>query len=193
MVSVNVNHTGHSGGFSGLVSRIEKLSKKRIMVGIPEKNTARQNEKINNAQLLYILSHGVRKKGMRNEMQPNLDAGMKYSAAFQLYLMTHGSPLWHVPPRPVLEPAIEAHKDAIAQLFSAVVKAACKNDPVALRDAMINLGEAATGYCRDWFSDPRNGWAPNSPVTIARKGSARPMVDTGTMRKAITYVVRDTP
>ena len=193
MVTVNVNHTGNSGGFSGLVSRIQKLRKKRLMVGIPERKTARQNEEINNAQLLYILSHGVRKKGMRNEMQPNLDAGMKYSAAFQLYLMTHGSPLWHVPPRPVLEPAIEAHKDAISQLFSAVVKAVCKGDEAAANRAMIVCGLAAQNYCRDWFSDPRNGWAPNSPVTIARKGSARPMVDTGTMRKAITYVVRDTP
>lgn len=191
MVTVDVRHTGQSGGVVGLVERIQKLRKKRIMVGIPEQKTARNNEEINNAQLLYILSHGVRKKSMRDEMQPNIDAGMKYSAAFQLYLMTHGSPLWHSPPRPVLEPAIEAHKDAIARLFSAVVKAACKGDESAANRAMIVCGLAAQNYCRDWFTDPRNGWAPNSPRTIKLKGSARPMIDTGTMRKAITYVVRD--
>ena len=191
MVTVNVRHTQRNGGFAGLVNRVQNLKKKRIMVGISEKEAAREGEEINNAQLLYILSHGVRKKSMRDEMQPNIDAGMKYSLAYQMYIMAHGSPLWHSPPRPVLEPAIEAHKDAISQLFKMVMLAACKGDQTALRNAIINCGTAAQNYCRDWFSDPRNGWAPNSPVTIALKGSARPMVDTGTMRKAITYVVRD--
>ena len=92
MVTVDVRHTGQSGGVVSLVERIQKLRKKRIMVGIPEQKTARKDEEINNAQLLYILSHGVRKKSMRDEMQPNIDAGMKYSAAYQLYIMSHGSP-----------------------------------------------------------------------------------------------------
>ena len=44
-----------------------------------------------------------------------------------------------------------------------------------------------------WFENPQNGWPPNSPRTIRRKGSDQPLVDTGEMRKAITYVVRDKP
>lgn len=191
MVTVNIEHTGHAGGLHGLISRIEKLRKRKLMVGIPEKNNVRDEEGINNAQLLYILSHGVRRKRMREEMQPKLDAGMKYSAAYQLYIMSHGSPLWQIPPRPVLEPALEAHADAIGKLFAAVIKAACKGDEKAMKRAMDVCGIAAQNYCRDWFTDPRNGWPPNSPITIARKKSARPMIDTGTMRKAITYVVRD--
>ena len=191
MVTVNVKHTENAGGFNGLVSRLQKLKKRRLMVGIPEKKAARQNEHINNAQLLYILSHGVRKKSMRDEMQPKLDAGMKYSAAYQLYIMSHGSPLWQIPPRPVLEPAIEAHKDAIVELFNAVIKAAARGNPEATDRAIHRCGMAAQNYCRDWFTDPRNGWPPNSPRTIAMKGSARPLIDTGTMRKAITYVVEE--
>ena len=35
-------------------------------------------------------------------------------------------------------------------------------------------------------------WEPNSPRTIARKGEdARPLIDTGHMLNAVTYVVRD--
>jgi hypothetical protein len=191
MVTVNVRHTENAGGFNGLVDRLKKLKKRRLMVGIPEQKAARQGEPINNAQLLYILSHGVRKKSMRDEMQPKIDAGMKYSAAYQLYIMSHGSPLWQIPPRPVLEPAIEAHKDAISKLFHAVIKAAAKGDEAALQKAMSVCGLAAQNYCRAWFTDPRNGWPPNSPCTIKMKKSARPLIDTGTMRKAITYVVRD--
>ena len=191
MVTVNVQHTAQNGGLDGLISRIEKLKRKRIMVGIPEQKAARQGEPINNAQLLYILSHGVRKKSMRQEMQPKIDAGMKYSAAYQLYIMSHGSPLWQIPPRPVLEPALEAHADAIGELFQAVVKAACRGDEAAMQRAMNVCGMAAQNYCRDWFTDPRNGWPPNSPLTIKEKGSERPLIDTGTMRKAITYVIRE--
>lgn len=193
MVTVNVAHTGRSGGLSGLLSRVQNLKKKRIMVGIPEKKAPREGEEISNAQLLYILSHGVRRKSMREEMQPNIDAGMKYSVAYQLYIMSHGSPLWQIPPRPVLEPALEYHKDAIGKLFAAVIKAACKGDEAALKVAMDRCGLAAQNYSRDWFTNPRNGWPPNSPRTIKEKGSARPLIDTGIMRKAITYVVRDVP
>ena len=191
MVTVNVKPTYNSGGFEGLFDRLRKLKSRRILVGIPEQKAARQGEPINNAQLLYILSHGVRKKSMRDEMQPKLDAGMKYSAAYQLYIMSHGSPLWQIPPRPVLEPAIEANKDAIVELFNAVIKAAARGNPEATDRAIHRCGMAAQNYCRDWFTDPRNGWPPNSPRTIAMKGSARPLIDTGTMRKAITYVVEE--
>ena len=31
----------------------------------------------------------------------------------------------------------------------------------------------------------------NSPVTIARKGSSKPLIDTGRMRRAVTYKVED--
>ena len=174
-----------------MLNRLRNLKSRRILVGIPEENGSRDDEGINNAQLLYILSHGVRRKSMRAEMQPKLDAGMKYSAAYQLYIMSHGSPLWQIPPRPVLEPALEAHADAIGKLFAAVIRAACKGDEEATQRAIHRCGMAAQNYCRDWFTDPRNGWPPNSPVTIMLKKSARPMIDTGTMRKAITYVVRE--
>ena len=36
---------------------------------------------VNNAELLYLHTHGVRSSEMRAEMQKNTDAGMKYSAA----------------------------------------------------------------------------------------------------------------
>lgn len=52
-------------------------------------------------------------------------------------------------------------------------------------------GMEGQNSARDWFEDPRNGWAPNSPVTIALKGSERPLVDTGELRKSITYVVKE--
>lgn len=34
-----------------------------------------------------------------------------------------------------------------------------------------------------------NGWPPNAPSTIAQKGSDRPLIDTGELRKSVAYVV----
>ncbi|SEQ64440.1 hypothetical protein SAMN05216522_10511 [Rosenbergiella nectarea] len=33
-------------------------------------------------------------------------------------------------------------------------------------------------------------WAPNDPYTVARKGSNKPLIDTGVMLNSITYAIR---
>lgn len=32
-------------------------------------------------------------------------------------------------------------------------------------------------------------WAPNAPITIARKGSAMPLIDTGQLRNSISHII----
>ena len=123
MVNVKVIQTMKP--FSSITKKLSALTRKRVLVGIQAKDSSRDiGDKINNAELLYILSHGVRKKSMREEMQKNIDAGMKYSAAHSLYIQSHGSPLWQIPPRPVLEPAIEDSKEPIAKQLKMSYKAA---------------------------------------------------------------------
>lgn len=34
-------------------------------------------------------------------------------------------------------------------------------------------------------------WTPNSPRTIAKKRSSKPLIDSGSMNKYVTYVIRD--
>ena len=56
-------------------------------------------------------------------------------------------------------------------------------------------GMRAQNVCRAWFTNPKNGWPPNSPRTAARKrakGSTdpKPLIDTGELRKSITYFIK---
>ena len=51
-------------------------------------------------------------------------------------------------------------------------------------------GMKAQNVVRAWFVNPKNNWPPNSPATIAAKGSDRPLIDTAEMRKSITYVIK---
>lgn len=169
---------------------LDELAKKQVYVGIPEgsERPGEQGQPITNAQLLYVHTHGIRKKVMRDEMNPKVESGEStYSQAYQMWIHTHGSPLWHAPPRPVLEPAIEHSKEIIsAQLQKALQAALDGQDYMPELEKAGMLGQNAA---RDWFTNPANGWAPNAPSTIKEKGSDRPLVDQGEMRKAITYVI----
>ena len=106
-----------------------------------------------------------------------------------LFIFSNGSPLRRIPPRPVIEPAIEANKEPIDAELQQAVSAAAENDPEGVMRAMNRAGMVAANAAKQWFFDSRNGWAPNKPSTIARKGSEQPGIDTGQMRRAITYVV----
>lgn len=179
-------------GIKAVIARLKALTRKEVYVGIPQENSSREKgDSINNAELLYIHTHGVRKKEMREDMQSNLDSGMKYSEAHALFIQEHGSPMWHVPPRPVLEPAIEDSKEAIGKQLAMASKNAMDGKVVAAEQSLGKAGMVAQNAARAWFENPKNGWAPNSPKTIAQKGSAIPLVDTNEMRKSITYVIRE--
>ncbi len=177
-----------------LANAVSALAKKEVLVGIPAEHSSRQtpsDDNINNAELLYIQSHGVRKAEMRAEMQKHIDAGKKYSEAHSLYIQSHGSPLWHIPPRPVLEPSIEASKAPIAKQLQGAAVAAIDGNQQEVDNALHRAGIVAENAAKAWFENPQNGWPPNSPKTIAQKGSDSPLIDTGEMRKAITHVVRE--
>lgn len=107
-----------------------------------------------------------------------------------LFIHTNGSPIRNIPPRPVIKPALKNSKDDINRYRMRILKSAVRGEFNEARDDMERLGLKAQKVCRNWFDNPENGWAPNSPATIARKGSDRPLIDTGELRKSITYVVR---
>lgn len=190
MVNAKVEHKEYNGGIAGLFARLRGLQKRHIYVGIPQAANNRKDEEIGNAELLYIHTHGIRRRPMIEEMDQNMARGLKYSAAFSLYIQSHGSPLWHSPPRPVIEPALAANKVRIAAKFKKIYQATASADGDGVERAITRTGLLAQDVCQKWFDDPRNNWPANSPITIAKKKSDKPLIDTDAMRKAITYVVR---
>lgn len=177
-------------GVPELLKALDELRNNEVLVGIPEDKSSRKKEIIRNSELLYIHTHGIRRKSMRQEMQETMDGGSPYSEAYQLYIQEHGSPLWASPPRPVLEPAIEHRKDWIAEQLSKAAEAALDGNVKGVQDGLHKAGQVAENAARDWFTDPTNGWAPNSPETIKLKGSDKPLINTDQMRKSITHVLR---
>lgn len=170
---------------------LDGLNRLQVYVGVPEANSGRKKGKdLNNAQLAFILTNGVRSGGMKAEMD---QSGKPYGAALALYLHTHGSPLYRVPPRPIIEPAIEAkgNREAILAQLKKAGEALLDGRKIEAIRFLHLAGQEAENRCRAWFTDPRNNWPPNAPSTVKRKGSSQPNIDTAQLRRSITHVVEE--
>ena len=192
MVNGTATITKSGRGFTSMIKKLEELTHKEVLVGIPQEKASRPNgDDVNNAELLYLHTHGVRAPQMRAEMKENIDKGMLYSAAHSLYVQTHGSPAYAIPPRPVLQPAIKDSREAIGKQIAVAYRAAMQGDMAGADRGLELAGMVAANAARGWFENPKNKWPPNSARTIKAKGSNMPLIDTGEMRKSITYVIRD--
>ena len=149
--------------------KLRKLENSEVYVGIPAEKTTRR-EALKGAASLDHLNN-----------------------ASLLFIHTHGSALNNIPARPVIEPAIEDpenRKHVVLELGDAA-KAVFDADPALATRHLKRAGMLASNAARAWFTNSRNSWAANSPATIARKGSDKPLIDTGQLRRAITSVVAE--
>lgn len=171
-----------------ILRSLNDLSKKTVCIGVPD-STEHNDDKITNAELMYIHTNGARDTEMIHAMQHDIDTGMPYSEAHELYVHENGSPLWNIPPRPILEPAMENGKEQMADLMKDVAIDALEGKNV--QSGLEKVGLQGQNIARGWFTNPSNNWAANSKETVNKKGSDRPLVDSGELRKSITYVVKD--
>ncbi|WP_427112434.1 hypothetical protein [Megasphaera sueciensis] len=188
--TVTVKKVKMSGNLQEALSHITQNS---VYVGIPSDQNERNDkeDEINNAELLFIQENGARAPEVIASMDETMKKGFSYKEAHALYIREHGSLLMRIPPRPVLEPSIEANKDKIGKLIGGAYKSALDGNPQAYEANLNKAGMLAVNCAKAWFEDPQNGWPPNAPSTIKQKGSTKPLIDTGTLRKAITYVIRE--
>ncbi len=192
MFSTNTKLNSSGPGSKDVLASLKDLSASQVFVGIPEARAPRKKGQITNAALAFIHTHGARQADMRRVMGAmRINKGLNYSQALALYIHTRGSPLWQIPPRPIIEPAIEdkTNRDLIDKELQAAAKAALGGNKSLMMTHMRRAGLTAQNAVKAWFTNPKNHWAPNAPSTIKRKGSSRPLVDTGALRQSITYVV----
>lgn len=174
---------GRKSGAAALDARLKTLSKLVAYVGVPASSSR--------SRKTQLLSMATAAKGTKKRKRLEKAAESDLNNAETLFLLSKGSPLRNQPPRPVLEPAIQAegNRQGIAAELAQSVKANLAGDKAASMKSMQRAALAGQNAARKWFTDPRNNWAPNAPSTIARKGSDRPGIDTGATRAAIVGIV----
>jgi hypothetical protein len=93
-----------------------------------------------------------------------------------------------IPERPFLHNAMADHR---SEYRGHMKKAAAKilKGQTALHTVLAKLGVLAQGHIQGEITNLSS--PPNSPVTVALKGSSNPLIDTGEMRQAVTWKVDD--
>jgi hypothetical protein len=135
-----------------------------------------------------------------------------------MFIHTNGSPIRHIPARPVIEPAIMAdgNRQPIAEELKEAAAAFLQKEPEQVLRHMNRAGMIGQNAAKSWFNDSRNNWPPEKRATVLRKlrkarGKTRKaaleaiegmdeignvpgvntmLIDTGALRQAIKYVVR---
>jgi hypothetical protein len=169
-----------------LADSLAALTKQQVLVGIPA-TTAQDRTN----DLLKALGSA---RGRRKARLMKLATKSVINNAELLFIHTNGSPLRHIPARPVIEPAIEdsTNKALIVAQLELAAQAAVEGRKDQVTRLLKLAGTVAEVAVRGWFTNPKNHWAPNVPSTIRAKGSDKPLIDTGELRKSITYVVEQT-
>jgi hypothetical protein len=144
-----------------LAAALRKLQQSAVYIGIPADRSLCTIGEITNAQLLYLQSHG--------------------------------SPLQNIPARPVIEPAIESpdNRSRISAELRQASQAALQADLESMHQHLERAGQLGEKAAKSYFTSPLNHWAPDAPSTIEEKGSDKPLIDTGELRRSITHVVKD--
>ena len=93
-----------------------------------------------------------------------------------------------IPARPFMNAAIDNHVDEISAFIFKRLRAVVRGS-IDAQMALNQIGSKCKGITQ---SEIRDGdWVPNSPATIRRKGSSKPLIDTGTMRQSVMYIVKE--
>ena len=93
----------------------------------------------------------------------------------------------HIPSRPFMRSAIDNNQNSIVRVARKEVEAIIDGEQDA-RMAAIGVGLHIEGLIKKNFVV--GDFAPLAKSTIKRKGSSRPLIDTGHLRQSIRYVIR---
>lgn len=84
-----------------------------------------------------------------------------------------------IPSRPFMRQALDNHDVEVTKLVQKAMQKEAVNEILGM------IGDGIAKLMRDEIDN--GDFVPNSPATIAAKGSDKPLVDTGTMRESIAY------
>jgi hypothetical protein len=104
------------------------------------------------------------------------------------YIHEYGAPEANIPERPFLVVGVESALPAVTKVMKDGAKAALTGRDTA-KQTLNTVGLVAQGAVQKKIVD--GPFVPNAPGTVQRKGSDRPLIDTGALRQAVSYVIED--
>lgn len=99
-----------------------------------------------------------------------------------------GVPEKGIPERSFMRSTASEEADNLGRLAKIQI-AECLRDETSAHDAFATVGAYLQGKIVDKITD--GDFEPNTEATVNRKKSSKPLIDTGQLRGAITYEVRE--
>lgn len=103
-----------------------------------------------------------------------------------MFIHENGSPLHHLPARPVLKMTIEYGNTLIKSVMQKALKAYVSNGITGLENELNKLCIRMENYAREIIYSNDGRLAPNAPSVAARKKGNHPLFDTGQLARSIT-------
>lgn len=89
------------------------------------------------------------------------------------------------PARPFMKQSFENHEDELQAVCDEAMKMIKKGGTA--QQALNKIGVLCKALVQSEIRD--GNFVPNAPSTIKKKGSDKPLIDTGTMRQSVQYVI----
>jgi hypothetical protein len=101
-------------------------------------------------------------------------------------VMNKDNTAWFIPPRPFVRGWADVKRELITKTEEKLGKLVTSGKLDA-NTAIRRLGEYGQSGVKSYI---RNGdFTPNADSTVAKKGSSKPLIDTGTLRNSIRYQI----
>jgi hypothetical protein len=88
-----------------------------------------------------------------------------------------------------MRPGVENGRAEAVAIFRDAARRSLAGDLGAIEQGLNLAGLVLVGAIQDKIV--AGPFEPLRPATIRRKGSSRPLIDTGQMRQAVSYVIRE--
>ena len=135
-----------------------------------------------------FVENGKRKKDIKKSKSSDT-VKLGINNAELMYIHENGSPLNHIPKRPVLKMTIDyAKKYLLKDTLAKAVKSYVENgfDLKAYERELTKMCLKMENYARDIIYSNDGRLAPNTPNVARRKKGNHPLFDTGQLARSIT-------
>jgi hypothetical protein len=171
MLRPNISITDKDFGFKKFRKELDELNGGFVLVGFPNSAEPGQPKQVGSGGKPYENMSEVNRVATWNE--------------FGVPGPCKNGKQWKNPPRPFFRSAIDGNREALKN-FKEKVYGLFLLRRLSPAMALDEVGLWMQAKIRQ--SILKGGWTPNAPSTKKRKGSSKPLVDTGQMVNSVTFV-----
>ena len=119
--------------------------------------------------------------GIPESKNSNVEGAGQFNLASLAAVLEFGNQ--HIPSRPFLRQTLAENQQKYTALFAEGINNGEDYAALMNKIALIAQGDVQENMVK-------GDWVANAPSTIKRKGSSKPLIDTGHLRKSITGIIK---